>query len=287
LEFVEREIGGHAGHDAIASAANHPGDLLVVGHVDGVVPGVEVVLDLPRHVHAPDLERRRHPAPRHLRRHRLRMDQRIDVADAGGADDLGRPAPRPFRGVRLRALVRRALQHRGALQLVTGQMLRPALHRFVAGRAQEARHREPLRQVLVVVPAIELALRVGRYVRPDHQESRALRVRHGAPRATGAGSAMSRVVTRRSSRRYFASSTGSASYAARMSANSVSAPTGGMIRAESIEYRPGGSWNDASVCQSRLPSPYMRRRSSDFRSSPLSSTFEMSERASLPRRLLP
>src|SRR2546426_8627682 len=72
-----------------------------------------------------------------------------------------------------------------------------------------------------------------------------------------------------------------------MSANSVSAPTGGTILAESIEYRPGGSWNDASVCHSRLPSPYMRRRSADFKISPCSSTFEMSERASWPRRLVP
>src|SRR2546425_318572 len=75
--------------------------------------------------------------------------------------------------------------------------------------------------------------------------------------------------------------------AARMAANSVSAPTGGTILAESIEYRPGGSWNDASVCHSRLPSPYMRRRSADFKISPCSSTFEMSERASWPRRLFP
>ncbi len=69
-----------------------------------------------------------------------------------------------------------------------------------------------------------------------------------------------------------------------MSAYSVSAATGGTTLAESIEYRPGGSWNDASVCQRRLPSPYMRRRLSDFMTSPFSSRFEMSPSASFPKR---
>ena len=38
------------------------------------------------------------------------------------------------------------------------------------------------------------------------------------------------------------------------------------------------------MCQSRLPRPYIRRRSSDFMISPFSSRFEMSPSASLPSR---
>src|SRR5216683_52342 len=60
-----------------------------------------------------------------------------------------------------------------------------------------------------------------------------------------------------------------------------------MTRAESIEYRPGGSTNDASVCQRRFPSPYMRRRSPGEKTSPVSLTFEISVSASFPKRLLP
>ena len=174
LELVEREIRGRADHRPVAPAADHAGYLLVVRYVDGVVPVVEIRVDLGRHVHAPDLERRRHVALRDLRRHRLRMDHGVDVADVGRADGLGGATFRPFRRVRLHPLVRGALQHRGVFQLVAGEVLRPALHRFVAGAAEKAGHGEPLGEVLLVVPAVEVLLLVGGDVRPHHQECRTL-----------------------------------------------------------------------------------------------------------------
>ena len=88
------------------------------------------------------------------------MDQGVDVTDVGGADDLGGQAPGPFGGMVPDARVRLALQHRGALELVAGEVLGPALHRFVPGRTQESRQGESLGQMLLVVPAIELLLSV-------------------------------------------------------------------------------------------------------------------------------
>src|SRR6266545_3676125 len=66
----------------------------------------------------------------------------------------------------------------GVFQLVARGVLRPALHRFVAGPAEKAGHGQPLGQVLLVVPAVELFLLVGRDVRPHHQERRALALGH-------------------------------------------------------------------------------------------------------------
>src|SRR4029450_5904122 len=70
--------------------------------------------------------------------------------------------------------------HRHALQLVAGQVLRSALDLLVARAAEEPGDRHALGQVLVVVPAVELVFLLGGDVRPDHQESRALRG-HGVP----------------------------------------------------------------------------------------------------------
>src|SRR5256885_6140799 len=47
--------------------------------------------------------------------------------------------------------------------------------RLVASAREEARNRQPLGQVLVVVPAVELLLLVGRNVDPHHQQSGSLR----------------------------------------------------------------------------------------------------------------
>jgi hypothetical protein len=49
-------------------------------------------------------------------------------------------------------------------------MLRSSLHGFIPGSAQEAGHREAFGQVLLVVPAIELVLFVGRDIGPDDQQ---------------------------------------------------------------------------------------------------------------------
>ena len=69
---------------------------------------------------------------------------------------------------------------------------------------------------------------------------------------------------------------GSASQAARMSANSVSPPSGGMTRACSIEYLAGVALKLLSLCQSWLPRLNMRRRSSAASRVPSVSMFEMS-----------
>src|SRR5439155_427178 len=134
LELVEGEIGRSAGYGPIPSASNHTWHLFVVGHVDGVVPGVELVVDLRWHIHSSDLEGRRHVALGGLTRQCLRVDQGVDVTDVGGANDLGGRAPGPFGAMGPEARVRLALQHRGALELIAGEVLRPTLHRFVSGR---------------------------------------------------------------------------------------------------------------------------------------------------------
>src|SRR5438046_6135254 len=107
------------------------------------------------------------------------MDHRIHVADERAGDGLGAAALRPRRRVARHLLVRRALEHGGALELVHGQVLRSPLHGLVARAVQESRDREPLGQVLLVVPAVELPFLVRRHVRPHHQQSGAFLCRHG------------------------------------------------------------------------------------------------------------
>src|SRR2546425_5660793 len=178
LEFVEREIGRRARHGTEAPPAYDAGDLLVVRNVDRVVPGVEVGVDLRRHVHPPELQRRRHRAVGHLRGHALGMDERIDVADEVGPDDLRRALLGPRRRVGANALVGVGLQRRDALELIDGQMPGSALDRFVPRAVQESRQLETLGQMLLVVPAVELLLLVRRNIGPDHHEPRALLGRH-------------------------------------------------------------------------------------------------------------
>src|SRR2546430_1776968 len=115
-----------------------------------------------------------------LRRHGLRMDQGIDVADIVRADDLGGAATGPFCRVGANAVIRPALQHRDTFQLVAGEMLWSTLHRFIARGAQEPGHGESLGQMLLVVPAIEFLLFVCRNVSPDHQQPCALLLGHRA-----------------------------------------------------------------------------------------------------------
>ena len=69
---------------------------------------------------------------------------------------------------------------------------------------------------------------------------------------------------------------GNASHAARMSANSVSPPSGGITRACSMEYLAGVVLKLLSLCQSRLPRLNMRRRFSAPRMEPSISRLEMS-----------
>ena len=81
-------------------------------------------------------------------------------------------------------------------------------------------------------------------------------------------------VTRSSISAFVASS--SASYAARMSANSVLPPVPGTLRADNNEYFAGIARNDASECHSRLPRAVSRIRSDAARNLPSRSRLEMS-----------
>src|SRR5262245_42917788 len=92
LELVEGEIGRRAHRGAIAPAADHTGHLLVVRDVDRVVPLVPLAINGGGHVHAPELERGGHVAGGRGGAQRTRMDHRVDVADEGSPDDLGRAA---------------------------------------------------------------------------------------------------------------------------------------------------------------------------------------------------
>src|SRR5215468_7005238 len=182
LELVEGEIDRRARGRAVAPAADDSRDLLVVGNVDRVVPLVPLGIDVARHVHAAELEGGGEVTRRRSRAQGAWMDHAVHVADEGGADDLWRAALGPWRGIGLDLLVARALQHRGALQLVHREVLGPTLHRLVARGVQEAGHRHPLGKVLLVVPAVEVGFLVGGNVRPHHQESGALfRSGHGEP----------------------------------------------------------------------------------------------------------
>src|SRR5262245_50515259 len=109
------------------------------------------------------------------------MDLHVDIADERRRDDRGRAALRPLGGIGQDTLVSRALENRRALELVAREMLRPALHRLVARRAQESRHGHALGEMLLVVPAVPVLFLVGGNVGPHHQETRALlRSRHVA-----------------------------------------------------------------------------------------------------------
>src|SRR5476651_670521 len=68
-----------------------------------------------------------------------------------------------------------------------------------------------------------------------------------------------------------------------MSANSVLPPSGGILRADRSEYFAGTSLKELSECQSWLPSPNRRRRSSRGSTSLFLSRLEMSP-SSMPRR---
>src|SRR6266545_7843249 len=105
LELVEGEVGRRAGRRSVAPPANHPRDLLVVRNIDRVVPLVELRIDLRRHVHASELEGGREVAGRRGRVERPRMDHGVHVPDERGADDLGRAALGPRRGIGLDLLV--------------------------------------------------------------------------------------------------------------------------------------------------------------------------------------
>src|SRR4030095_11520591 len=69
---------------------------------------------------------------------------------------------------------------------------------------------------------------------------------------------------------------GSASYAARGSANSVWPPTGATVVEYSSEHRPGRNLNELSVCHSRLPALYWRWRLSSSQIFPPGERLEMS-----------
>ena len=69
-----------------------------------------------------------------------------------------------------------------------------------------------------------------------------------------------------------------------MSANSVLPPVGGMWRADRSEYLAGTGLNELSECQSWLPSPNRRRRSSRASTLLFLSRLEMSFRSMLTRR---
>src|SRR5215510_4765879 len=79
LELVEGEIGRRAHRGTIAPPADHARNLLVVRHVDRVVPLVPLGIDGGRDVHAPELERGGHVAGGHGGAQRARMDHRVDV----------------------------------------------------------------------------------------------------------------------------------------------------------------------------------------------------------------
>src|SRR5215470_16075710 len=81
LELVEGEIGRRARGRAVAPAADHPGDLLVVGNVDRVVPLVPFGIDFARDVHAAELESGAEVARGRGAAERARMDHGVHVAD--------------------------------------------------------------------------------------------------------------------------------------------------------------------------------------------------------------
>src|SRR4030095_11017223 len=74
LELVEGEIGRRADGGPVAPPTDHAGDLLVVRNVDGVVPLVELRIDLRRHVHPSELEGGGEVAGRRRRVEGPRMD---------------------------------------------------------------------------------------------------------------------------------------------------------------------------------------------------------------------
>src|ERR1051326_4152714 len=123
------------------------------------------------------------------------MDHRVDVADEGRRHGLRARLLRPRRRIARHLLVRVALHHVRALELVHGEVLRSALHGLVARGAEEAGDAEPLGDVLLVVPAVELRFLVRGHVAPHHQESGSSRVRHDYPSPSGfAGSGYARLV---------------------------------------------------------------------------------------------
>src|SRR5262249_53768571 len=101
LELIERHIGGRSGHSVVAWATNHTSAGFGVGHVDGVVPAVKLVLDLGRYIHTPNLQGRRHGALGHRWRDGGRMDERIDIPNEGGTNGRRRAAPGPLGGMGL------------------------------------------------------------------------------------------------------------------------------------------------------------------------------------------
>ena len=82
-------------------------------------------------------------------------------------------------------------------------------------------------------------------------------------------------------------SSGRASHAARMSANSVWPPTGGIARMKSRGALAGTSLKELSVCQSWLPVWKARRRLSALQIAPSGSRFETSAISVSTRGLTP
>src|SRR5262245_5276991 len=201
-----------------------------------VVPLVELGLELRRDVHGVQQE------PAGIAWRKLVAGQDLIAFEAHQTLDLRGHALRPRRRVfATDRQVRRALQHRDAVEIVGGDRDLAVLHPDPALADEEPRHALPFRQVLGVVPVVELVLGGPRHAHRRDQ------------RALGHDGALPLVVEQRSKRRDIVAPAGRRLAAgATMEGNSVSLGRPSIVMKRG---HPWGWWNGIFNTGSSTRSP--------------------------------
>src|SRR5215471_1769643 len=156
-ELIDGGILARALMNPITAGINHPRHLAIARNIFTVVPGVPFRIDLGRHGHAADLQYGRHRAFRHfdaVREDLLSNNPRQVRSDNGRRDPLSPRRARPVgEGW--------ATHHPDVLELIERQILGAALHRHVSGRCENTGNCQQLRQMLSIVPCVELLVVFG------------------------------------------------------------------------------------------------------------------------------
>ena len=152
-----------------------------------IVVVVELVLDLRRHVHASDLEHGRHSTAQRMRVAFGGMALSVYVTDHTSRGNEGRHPLGPVGWVGPMAQIFIRLQGFRRFEFVNGQVSGPAPQGFITGPIQESRVAQPLGQVLLVVPGVEIGIMLDGHIGVDHHSrvryfSTALRTPKGITR---------------------------------------------------------------------------------------------------------
>ena len=180
FELIHGQVFGPTFDGLIPADLHTSRDLQVARRPHVIVVVVVLVLDLRRHVHASDLERGRHSTAQSMRVAFGGIDLSVYVTDHPSRGHEGRHSLRPVGWVGPLAQIFIRLQGFRRFEFVNGQVSRPAPQGFITGPIQESRVAQPLGQVLLVVPGVEVGVMLDGHIGVDHHNSGTLLLDHDA-----------------------------------------------------------------------------------------------------------